>query len=163
MNMLIEELQNLAADPRSWAIVGLMAVIAAISVARLWFCPYIAGTYQPSDEEVREARATGTQIGARFGLMMLVGAALTLTGLFMIAGGIKPTIALGLMVVGIVVSQTEPYRLQIREQQRVVVASRDAPDAVIVGARDRLRGNQRSLALTNLVLLAGLIAGLMAF
>ena len=69
----------------------------------------------------------------------------------------------GLMVVGIVIIQTEPFRLQIREQKRIVVASRDAPEAVLEGARTRLRDNQRALATTNVVLLAGLIAGLMAF
>ena len=163
MNMLIEELQGIAADPRSWVVVALMAVIAGISVMRLWMCPHISGTYQPSDDEVERARDQGFRVGWRFGLLMLVGAGVTLAGLFMIAGGIKPTIALGLVVVGIVVIQTEPFRLQIREQQRMVVASRDASAAVLDGARDRLRANQTSLALTNLVLLAGLIAGLLAF
>lgn len=161
--MLIEELQGLAADPRSWAIVGLMALVSAISLFRLWRCPHIAGTYRPSDEEVDAARNDSGRIGPRFGLMMLVGAALTLTGLFMIAGGVRPTIALGLMVVGIVVVQTEPHRLLIRQQTRMVVASRDAPAPALAGVRDRLRGNQRALALTNLVLLAGLVAGLLAF
>lgn len=163
MNMLIEELQGLAADPRSWAIVGLMALVAAVSLFRLWRCPHIAGTYQPTDAEVDEAGRTGTQIGPRFGLMMFLGAALTVVGLFMIAGGVRPTIALGLMVVGLVIVQTEPYRLQIREQTRLIIASRDAPAPVLTGARDRLRGNQRALALTNLVLLGGLVAGLLAF
>ena len=163
MNMLIEELQGLAADPRSWAIVALMALVAGISIARLWYCPYIAGTYQATDEEVGRASSKGFKVGPRFGLAMIGGAALTLTGLLMIASGIKPTIALGLMVVGIVIIQTEPYRLQIREQKRVVVASRDAPEAVLEGARTRLRDNQRALATTNVVLLAGLIAGLLAF
>lgn len=163
MKMLIEELQGLAADPRSWVIVALMAVIAAISLFRLWRCPHITGAYRPTDEEVDAARQESDRIGPRFGLMMVLGAALTLTGLFMIAGGVRPTIALGLMVVGIVVMQTEPYRLLIRQQTQAVVASRDASEPVLAGIRDRLRGNQRALALTNLVLLAGLVAGLMAF
>ena len=163
MNMLIEELQGLAADPRSWVIVALMGLVAAASLFRLLRCPHVNGTYRPNDQEVDTARQSGTQIGPRFGLMMLVGAGLTVAGLFMIAGGIRPTLALGLMVVGIVVIQTEPYRLQIREQMRAVIASRDAPAAVLDGARDRLRGNQRALVMTNMVLLVGLIAGLLAF
>ncbi len=59
MNMLIEELQGLAADPRSWAIVALMALVAGISVIRLWQCPHIAGTYQATDEEVSRAGKKG--------------------------------------------------------------------------------------------------------
>lgn len=163
MNMLIEELQGLAADPRSWAIVALMALVAGISVIRLWQCPHIAGTYQATDEEVSRAGKKGFKIGIRFGVAMIGGSALTLTGLLMIASGIRPTIALGLMVVGIVIIQTEPYRLQIREQTRLLIASRDAAEAIIQGARTRLRENQRALATTNVVLLAGLIAGLLAF
>ena len=163
MKMLIAELQGLAADPRSWVIVALMGIVAAVSLFRLFKCPFMAGTYRPTDDEVAAAAQDSDRIGPRFGLMMLVGAALTLTGLFMIAGGVRPTIALGLMVVGIVLTQTEPYRLLIRQQTRAVIAARDAPGPVLAGARDRLRGNQRALVLTNLVLLAGLIAALMAF
>ena len=163
MNMLIEELQGLAADPRSWIVVALMAILAGVSVFKFFRCPHAAGTYAPTDEEVEAARSAGAAIGPRFGLMMLVGIGMTLAGLFMIAGGVRPTLALALMVVGIVVIQTEPYRLQIREQIRAVIAARDAPAATVDGARDRLRSNQLALALTNVVLLAGLIAGLMVF
>ncbi len=163
MKMLIEELQSLAADPRSWVVVALMAVLAGISFFRLWRCPHVAGTYQPTDAEVETARNSGFGIGWRFAFMMLGGAAVTLIGLFMIAGGIRPTIALALVVAGIVAIQTEPYRLQIREQTRLVVASRDSLPRDLDGARDRLRANQSALALTNFVLLAGLIVGLMAF
>ena len=163
MNMLIEELQGLAADPRSWSVAVLMAILAGVSVFKFFRCPHAAGTYAPTDEEVETARRAGSAIGPRFGLMMLAGVALTLAGLFMIAGGVRPTLALAMMVVGIVIIQTEPYRLQISEQIRAVIAARDAPAATIEGARDRLRSNQFALALTNVVLLAGLIVGLMVF
>ncbi len=163
MNMLIEELQMLSADPRSWIVVGFMALIATISVLARYRCPKVRGVHEPSNEEIRQARETGFRSGWRFGLMMVVGVGLTLTGLFMIAGGVRPTLALGAMVLGILVIQTEPARLSIRENERVVIASHGGAAATIDGARDRLRSSHRALVAMNIVLLAGLVSGLMAF
>lgn len=163
MNMLIEELQNLGDDPRSWIVVAVMALLAAVSVWRYFNSPLASGAMVPTDAEVAHAREIRTSIGARFGLLMLGGAAVTVVGLVMIAQGVRPTLALGMIAAGIVVTQTEPYRLLIREQSRIVTASRDAPADELESARDRLRANQRSLALINLVLLGGVVGVLISF
>ena len=161
--MLIEELQGLSADWRSWIVVGCMAALAAFSVIARFSCPYVRGLNTPTDEQVAEAKEHRFSAGWRFGLMMVAGIALTLVGLFMIAGGIRPALALGLMVLGIVIIQTEPARLLIRDNERVVVASRDAGAAVLDVARARLRNSHQSLVLMNVGLLAALTVGLIAF
>lgn len=163
MNMLINELQSLSADWRSWIVVGCMAVLALASVAARLGCPHVRGVYDPTDEEVKAAQSAKFSAGWRFGVMIVAGIALTLAGLFMIAGGIRPALALGALVLGILIIQTEPARLQIRENQRQVIGSRDAGAAVLAGARARLRTSHQSLVLVNVVLLVALVAGLVAF
>lgn len=163
MNMLIEELQSLSSNPGSWIVVALMAAIAVISLAHFFICPIARGKYTPKDDEVSKARASDFNPGWRFGLMMMTGAGLTVAGLFMIASGIKPAIALAALVGGLLLIQTEPLRLQIREGQRMVIAAHGGAAEALEGARDRLRAGHLGLAGTNFVLLAGLIAGLLAF
>ena len=163
MNMLIEELQQLSANPWSWGVVGLMALFTAYSVTLLMACPYSHNRAQISDGDVATAKAHSFRPGGRFVLLMLGGVVLTLAGLFMIAHGISPALALAALVVGIVLIQTEPAQLQIRECKSNVIACRDAPDDQRIGAQDRLRASHRSLAVTNVVLLAGVTAGLVAF
>ena len=163
MNMLIEELQQLSANPWSWGVVALMAVFTAYSVTLLMACPYSHNRAQISDSEVDSAKAHSFSPGGRFILLMLGGVALTLAGLFMIAHGISPALALAALVVGIVLVQTEPAQLMIRECKIGVIACRDADTEAKAAAQDRLRDSHRSLAVTNLVLLAGVTAGLVAF
>ncbi|MEM1160437.1 MAG: hypothetical protein AAGJ28_05850 [Pseudomonadota bacterium] len=163
MSMLIEEMQSLASNPGAWIVVLVMAGIGAVSLMELLACPVARGRHTPSDEDVRAAKEKGFQAGWRFGLMMLTGGVLTTAGLFMIAYGIKPAFGLGAVVLGILLVQTEPHRLQIREGRRMVIAAHHDGDAVLDGARDRLRSGQMALAVSNIVLLLALVAGLMAF
>ena len=163
MTMLIDELQMLTGDWRSWIVVTLMAGIAILSVVHLFACPYVRGTKKLTDDEVETARSTPFRPGWRFGMMMVLGVALALAGLFMIANGIKPTIALALMVGGLVIVQTEPARLRIRDSKQKVVACRDAAGEVRRLAQDRLRSSHRQLAGTNVVLLGGLVGAMLAF
>ncbi|MEM9059733.1 MAG: hypothetical protein AAGD13_04655 [Pseudomonadota bacterium] len=163
MNMLISELQMLAGDWRSWIVVVLMALIAVHSAVYYVVCPYVHGRANISDAEVTEARGNPFKPGMRLGLMMVVGIVLTLTGLFMIADGVKPTLALAAMVVGIVIIQTEPTRSSIRESTQRVVALRDAEVVTREAAQSRLRGNHRELVTKNVVLLGALIAGMAVF
>ena len=162
MNMLIAELQGLSADWRSWAVVALMAIVAGISVVHMVLCPYVRGNRQIPDDEVEAAKNTVFTPGARFGVMMVLGAGLTLTGLFMIANGVKPLLALAAVVVGVVIIQTEPTRLQIRENTQRVIALRDAAAETLAGARDRLKASHFQLAATNVALVLALSAGLLA-
>ena len=163
MNMLIEELQSLANDPRSWIVVILMGLLALVSVFQATRCPLLSDKSEFSDDDVTQAKIVRKNIGPRFALFMMAGFGLTLLGLFMITYGVKPTIALAAMVVGIVIIQTEPAKLRIREARRQVIASRDAPQDVRSGAISRLRASYTGLAGLNTALLVCLIGGLLAF
>lgn len=163
MNMLISELQMLAGDWRSWIVVGLMGALVVQSVAVFFLCPYVNGKANITNEAVAEARESVFKPGARYGIMMVIGIVLTLTGLFMIAEGTRPTIALAAMVAGIVIVQTEPTRTIIRENTQRVISLRDALDTKREAAELRLRGSHIELVTKNFVLLAALIAGLLAF
>ena len=163
MNMLISELQMLAGDWRSWLVVGLMGVLVAHSVVYYFVCPYVHGRATITDEAVAEARECAFTPGVRYGVMMLLGIILTVTGLFMIAEGIRPTIALTAMVIGIVILQTEPTRTIIRENTQRVISLRDDIDGKREAAELRLRGSHIELVTKNLVLLTALILGLLAF
>lgn len=162
MNMLIYELQALSANPLAWVVVGVLAAITMVSVVQILRCPYVNDARQIPDTAVETARAGDFRPGLRFGLMMLAGAALTLMGLFMIANGIRPAFALAAMVVGIAMILTEPTRLQIREQRRLVAAWRDAPGG-LAAAQDRLNSSYTQLAGTNIALMLGVAGALLAF
>ena len=133
-----------------------------ISVFQIFKCPLTHGTTNVSDDDVADAKARGFRAGSRFGLMMLAGAGLTILGLFMIANGVRPTLALAALVVGIVIMQTEPNLLMIREHRRSVIANRDAP-MPFAEAQDRLRTGYVQLATTNVVLTVGVAGALLAF
>ncbi len=163
MNMLIEELQSLASDWRSWVVVGVMAVMAMVSVFQTFKCPWLHGNINPSKEEISDAKIMRKTVSPRFAVVMMAGFVLTLTGLLMIASGVKPTLALAAMVVGLVIIQTEPARLRIREARRLVLAATDEPQDAQIGARVRLRSNYRELAALNVGVLVCLVGGMLAF
>ena len=163
MNMLISELQMLASDWRSWIVVGLMTAVALHSVVYYLMCPYVNGRANITDDAVSAAKNRQFKPGVRFGMMMITGIAMTVIGLFMIAEGNNPTIALAAMVAGIVIIQTEPTRSMIRENTQSLVAHRDAQETKQVAVQMRLRGSHRELVTKNMVLLGALTAGLLAF
>ena len=163
MNMLIEELQLLGSDWKAWVVVGVLAMFAAHSIIGMFVCPHVLGKAEYTEEEIRDARAHQFHAGWRFALLMLGGVGLTLAGLFMIASGIKPALALALLVTGIVLTQTEPRRLVLREQQFAVAAAQGQSEGAVLAARDRLKSNHRSLAFTNFGMLAAVTATLLVF
>lgn len=163
MNMLISELQMLAGDWRSWVVVGLMLLVALHSIVYYYMCPYAHGRASITDDAVSDAQSRVYKPGLRFGIMMLLGIILTVAGLFMIADGVKPTLALAAMVMGIVIIQTEPTRSVIRENTQRLVANRDAESVRQEAAQLRLRGSHRELVAKNVVLLGALVTGLLAF
>lgn len=163
MNMLIEELNRLSDDPKSWVVVLLLAGFAVHAAAGLFLCPYVKGTAEFTEEEIAEAKAHRFTAGSRFFLTMLAGIALTISGLFMIAYGIKPAIALAALVAGVVLIHTEPARLQLREQKNMVVASIGGPPSRMIAARERLRGSHVTLAVTNIALVLAVAGVLLAF
>lgn len=163
MNMLIEELENLSTDPLAWIVVAIMAILSLIAMVQYMRCPLGRGIATITDEQTRAAQNNQNKIGPRFGLMMMGAMALAVTGLFMIADGVNTVLALILVIVGIVLIQTEPARLRIRDQTTQVLAYRDAPEQAQADARYRLRAGYRELAARNFALLAGVVAALLAF
>lgn len=163
MNMLIDELAMLGGNPWSWAVVGVIAIFALYSASLMLLCPYVHGRAEVSPADIQAARVDGFRAGPRFLVAMLGGVALTLTGLFMISQGIQPALALGALVAGVFIIQTEPRRLEIREFKSRVIAHWDAPVELAASQRDRLKAGHRTLTLTNFTLLAAMIAGLLAF
>ncbi|MFK7945540.1 MAG: hypothetical protein AB8B85_21890 [Paracoccaceae bacterium] len=163
MNMLIEELSLLGQDPKSWIVVAVLAVFALHSAVGVFMCPYVKGTLTFTQQEVETARAHQFRASWRFALLMLGGIVLMLAGLFMIANGVKPSLALALLVTGIVLTQTEPLRLQLREQKFVVIAAQGGSEGSIISAQDRMASNHRVLAFTNAGMLVAVTATLLAF
>ena len=163
MNMLIEELARLSGDWKAWALVGVLALMAIHKLVLLFMCPVVHGTADFTAEEVAEAKAHRFNPSVWFALAMLGGVAITIAGLFMIANGIHPAIALALLVAGVVVIQSEPARFLVREQRISVIAASDGPADILEGERDRLKGAHRALATINVVILAGVVAALAAF
>lgn len=163
MNDLVDQLGIVADNPWSWLVVAVMAAFAAHSIVIVMICPFAHGTAEISDEALEKARAAPFTPGARYVLTMLAGIALALAGLAMIASGFSPFVALSALVAGLILTQTEPVRLMIREHRLRVVANRDAPDEVKTGTRDRLLAGHRTLAATNVAILIALTAGLLAF
>lgn len=163
MNMLIDELRMLSDDPKSWIVVALLAIFAIHAVAGLLLCPYANGSAKFTEAEVAEARAHRFNPGIRFAVMMLGGVALTLAGLFMIANGIRPTIALVLLIAGILLIQTEPSRLELRELKSAVIAATGKSEPVLASARARLRGSHRKLAATQAAMVLAVTGALLAF
>lgn len=163
MNMLIEEVQTLATDWRSWVVIGVMALLALVSLFQAIRCPLLMGTHKTDPKTVDEAKIIRKNIGLRFAFVMMAGFALTLTGLLMITYGVKPTLALAAMVLGLVIIQTEPARMKIREARRTVLAAGDGPEDTQKAARGRLRGSYRELAAINLGILVCLTGAMVAF
>lgn len=163
MSMLVSEIDALASNPWAWGVVGLLGLLAVHSLALLFLCPYAKGTAVVSDEEVAGARDLQSTPGARFALTMLAGAGLTVVGLFMIARGISPALALAAVMAGVLLIQTEPTRLLIREHKYALMAHRDSPEDIREGDRARLRGSHRALAATNVALMFAVTAALLAF
>lgn len=161
--MLLEELQQLAANPLSWSIVFVLAGLSAYALMLLTRCPYVMNTAIVSETEVSLAQNAPMRPGTRFVVWMLAGIALTIAGLYMINFGIQPTLALGALVAGVVMIQTVPSYYHIRENRHRVVAGMNAPDDLRAGMRDRLRSSYRELATTNIVLLLAVTGALLVF
>ena len=163
MNMLIDEVQMLAGSLETWIVVGVMAMVAVQSLATMFMCPYVHGKKEFSEEQIVDAQSRRFIAGPRFAMAMVAGIVMLLTGLFMIAGGLKPTLALALLVIGIVIVQTEPVRLRIRESMLRVVAMQARGGAAAETARLRLRGDHQNLVFMNIAIVLCLITALLAF
>lgn len=162
MNMLIDELRAVAADPYAW---GAVPVLLAFLLGALWrrrVCPLIHRAAEIGPAEARAAQARPFSAGPRFALLMLAGIAATLAGLTLIEKGTYPTVAFYLLLAGVFVIQTEPARLQLREAEIRVIAAEAMPEDVREIAVERLETNHLWLISLQGVILIGTVAFLLA-
>lgn len=163
MNMLIEELERLSSNPFAWAIIGILALAVSYSVAEILRCPLLREDEIATPEQIADAKQTRRHIGPWFGVVMLTGALVTVTGLLMITHSVYPALALAAVVAGICIIQTEPQRQRIRDTRRLVIASQDMGQERVMDARLRLRSSYNAMAAMNVALLVCVVGGLLAF
>ncbi len=162
MSMLVGELAALGADPLSWGAVPALLVFAGVSYRNWRVYPLLQG-----DDRLTEAKAAALAgrpqfAGPRYALLMLGGIAATVAGLWLIAEGIRPTLAFYLLLAGVFVIQTEPARLQIREAQYAAIAARPHGEEASQAARERLDWTNAWLVTLEVVILAGTVLFLCA-
>lgn len=163
MTALIETLQRASANPYAWVIVGLIALVAAISVYKWRTCPYLCGTIDIGQDESQARVDRPFVAGPRFVIVMLTGIAAMVVGLTLVSREVNPLLALLLIVVGVFAVQTEPAMLRIREAtERLVAAQIQGPDQVAAAA-ERLRYAHIWLVTANFTLLLAVVLALLAF
>lgn len=163
MNMLIETLSGLSSAWSTWLGVGILALLGIVSFARWLLCPYVAGTAETSVEEARQALSKKVFAGPRFLVAMLIGVGLTVFGLSLLHQNIEPSWGFFFVIAGVVVMQTEPIRLQIRETQNRVIAASALDEDARLAAIDRLRGKHHWLVGVHFLILIGVVAAVFAF
>lgn len=163
MNMLIETLEALSASPWAWAGVAVLAALAVLTLIQWFMCPYLCQKHEISVEAAREALDRPVFANRRFALAMVIGIVLTLVGLKMIHQGSEPGLAFILIVAGVVVLQTEPIRLDMRQATARVVAASAGDEASYLAAAYRLRASHFWLVTVHFLVLFGVVAGLLLF
>lgn len=163
MNMLIQTLHQASANPYSWAIVGLIALVTLLSVYKWRACPYLSRTKAISLDESHEQLNRTFVAGPRFVLVMLSGIAAILIGLTLVSRQVNPLLALLLVVAGVFAVHLEPALLRVQDSAlRVVSAQCQGPDAVST-AEERLRYAHIWLVGANFSLLVAVVLVLLAF
>ena len=163
MNMLVEELAAVAANPLAWGAVGVLALFAVYALWHWQSCPLLHGRARIDPAEA-EARVSGGLVdGPRFFLLMLGGIAATLAGLTFIAEGRLPTLAFYLLIAGVFVMQTEPARRQVREAEFRAVAATLRDEEAQAAALARLRASHLWLVALHFLIFAAAIVALLAF
>ncbi|MEM6906109.1 MAG: hypothetical protein AAF568_09465 [Pseudomonadota bacterium] len=163
MNMLLDTLAQLHTQPLTWIAVGLLAILSLFAFGDWLLCPVL---HHKKDISVDEAKAAGYRpvvAGPRFFFVMVGGIGLTIAGLYMIQAPVRPDIGFVMILAGLVIMQTEPIRQQLRIQiARVIAASAQGEDAY-EAATDGLRAGYIWLVAVHFLILAGVVAGLLAF
>jgi len=163
MSMLIKTLHEASANPYSWAIVGLIAVIVLFSIYSWRSCGYLCHTKEISLDESRRQLDRAFAAGPRFVVVMLAGIAAILIGLSLVSRQVNPLLALLLIVAGVFAVHLEPAMLRIQESAlRVISAQCQGPEA-IASAEERLRYAHIWLVGANFALLIAVVLVLLAF
>ncbi|MEL6476791.1 MAG: hypothetical protein AAFR17_05625 [Pseudomonadota bacterium] len=163
MNMLADALAGLSGSPYAWAGVALLAVISAYWLYSCIYCPVLRHAEDITIEEARAAVNRPVTAGARFLVMMLIGIAALVSGLSLLYRGADPGVAFLLVLAGLVITQTEPARQQVRETMHRVVASRNAGPEVTDLAVQRLESSYIWLVVLHFIILASAVLALLVF
>lgn len=163
MNMLLETLGEVGQHGLTWAVIGLLAVLAVGRLYGWLACPYSCRTVTISREAAQAALMRPLIVGPRYVLAMIAGIGAMLAGLAMISQGQHPALAFALVVAGVFVVQTEPARLRLHEAvTRTIAAELSGPEAQ-AAAHERLRYSHLWLVSLHFLLLGGVTAGVLAF
>ena len=161
MNTLLDALGGLSASPFAWAGTAILAVMAFTSLYFLFRCPLLHKSYQVSPAEAQAAVNRRFIAGWRFFATMSVGLVLTITGLYLLQFAAEPGIAFMMIVAGIVILQTEPVRLSIRDaNNRVIAATCNGGEAGEL-AYARLRNSHVWLVSVHFLILAAMLVCLL--
>lgn len=163
MNILIETLSALSGSVFTWIGVGLLALVACYSFYEWVKCPYLCHKQEISLEEAKRAIDKPVFAGRRFLVAMVTGIGMTIAGLTMIYRGFEPGMAFILIVAGLVIMQTEPIRLEMKQAVARVVAATASGEAAVAAATESLRTSHLWLVSVHFIMLGGIIAGLLAF
>ena len=164
MNMLLDTLGTLSDSAYTWVGIALLAgdgrsIPSILGIA----APIFAKTKDVSPEEAQEAVQKPVFAGARFLLTMVAGVAATISGLLMLYHAFEPGIGFMLIVAGVVVMQTEPIRLQIRDTVSRLVVATSHGDAAVAAATESLRMSHIWLVIVHLLILFAVTAAVLAF
>ncbi|MEM7176668.1 MAG: hypothetical protein AAF503_03090 [Pseudomonadota bacterium] len=163
MNNLLTTLEGLSGLWATWAAIALLAGLGIWALMNRIMCPLAKGACNASVEDARAALSKRIFAGPRFLLTMLLAITATIVGLKLIYVGSQPGVAVFLIIAGLVVMQTEPIRLSIKEaQNRVVASSVEGVDSQ-AAAVEYLRGRHHWLVGVHFIILAGVVAAVMAF
>lgn len=123
MEVLIDNISDLGANPFAWLVAALAGIKATISIIMIFFCKVKSGEYQPTEAQAREAASAVFNPPISFLLLLVFGMALAIGGLYMLADATYGGLALGAMVIGVFMFMTEPARLQVIGAKTAVYAS----------------------------------------
>lgn len=163
MNMLIQNLSLLGENPMAWGLVGVMFLF---SLGAVWTWRRCAGVCLAREISVEEAEAHGRRrvtAGPRMFIAMALGGAAAVAGLQMITRGIEPVPAFGLLLAGVYVIQTEPYRHEGREAALRVIAARGHGEDRLATAVARLKTAYMRLIFASITLTLAAAGVLLAF
>ena len=140
MDLVLGNFDRLCEAPAIWAILGLMALRAALSVVWYLKCPVVGQTERMDPMADRQAVDAPFVHSPRFLATMLIGITLSIGGLYAMQLTDVGPAAMAAIMIGVFLLIVEPSRLSVEENTRRVSASRlDGDDAYSL-AHERLRG-----------------------
>lgn len=138
MEMLLDNLSGLGANPFAWTVAALAGMRALFTIYTSMTCKVKSGEYQVSREEAIEAMNTVFQPPRSSLILVMLGIVLAIGGLYTLQDATYGPIGLGAIVVGVFLFMTEPTRLQVIGAKTAVFASTLADGEQPKLARDQL-------------------------